>query len=127
MTDQYRGRQVLRQAKADTEALSLEQVDDMIRRGEKMTLVDVREGEEWRAGHLPGAIHVPRAWLEMQADDKLPDHDAPIVLYCAGGNRSALAARTLRELGYSNLRHMVRGFSGWRDGGFRVEMPHTWT
>ncbi len=127
MAKEKRGREILKAAKADIEPLTLEQVDEIIRQGEEMTLVDVREGEEWRAGHLPGAIHIPRAWLEMQVDEKLPEKSAPIVLYCAGGNRSALAGKTLKELGYTNLRHMIRGFSGWRDGGFKVVVPHTWT
>lgn len=127
MVDTKRGRDIVKQAKAEAEPLELEEVRDMIRRREPMTLVDVRESDEWRAGHLPGALHIPRAFLELQVDDKLPEKDAPLVLYCAGGNRSAMAARTLRDLGYSNLRHMVRGFSGWRDAGYEVEVPKQWT
>jgi sulfur-carrier protein adenylyltransferase/sulfurtransferase len=127
MAESKRGRDIVKQAKAEIEPLTLEQVDDMIRRHEPMTLVDVREGDEWRAGHLPGAIHIPRGYFELQVDEKLPDKDAPIVLYCAGGNRSAMSAKTLKELGYTDVRHMIRGFSGWRDGGFEVVQPKTWT
>ena len=127
MAESKRGRDIVKQAKAEIEPLTLEQVDDMIGRREPMTLVDVREGDEWRAGHLPGAIHIPRGYFELQVDEKLPDKDAPIVLYCAGGNRSAMSAKTLKELGYTNIRHMIRGFSGWRDGGFEVVQPKTWT
>ncbi len=127
MAESKRGRDIVKQAKAEIEPLTLEQVDDMIRQREPMTLVDVREGDEWRAGHLPGAIHIPRGYFELQVDEKLPDKDAPIVLYCAGGNRSAMSAKTLKELGYTDVRHMIRGFSGWRDGGFEVVQPKTWT
>src|SRR6476661_3411355 len=65
-------------------------------------LVDVREKDEFRAGYIPGATHVPRGFLEMQAEQKLPDKKAEIVVYCAGGTRSAFAAKSLAELGYEN-------------------------
>src|SRR2546422_9972478 len=99
MADSKRGRDIVKQAKAEIEPLTLEQVDDMIRRREPMTLVDVREGDEWRAGDLPRALHIPRGYFERQAGEKLPHKDAPPVLYCAAGHRSALAAKTLQELG----------------------------
>jgi rhodanese-related sulfurtransferase len=127
MADERRGREYVKQARSEIPPLDLEEVRDLIRRREPVTLVDVREGDEWRAGHLPGAVHIPRGFLELQVDEKLPDKDAPIVLYCAGGNRSAMAAKTLRDLGYTNLRHMIRGFSGWRDAGFDVVVPKSWT
>lgn len=127
MAEAIRGRDVVKQAKSEVEALDLEQVDRMIRHHDPMTLVDVREGDEWRAGHLPGAIHIPRAYLELRVDEAIPDKNAPVVLYCAGGNRSALAAKTMRELGYTDIRHMIRGFSGWRDGGFDIVVPRQWT
>src|SRR2546421_10853207 len=114
MAESKRGRDIVKQAKAEIEPLTLEQVRDMIRRHDPMTLVDVREGDEWRAGHLPGAIHIPRGFLELQVDEKLPDKDAPVVLYCAGGNRSAMAGRSLGGPGDTTVRHMIRGFSGWR-------------
>src|SRR4030081_2909658 len=129
MADSKRGRDIVKEAKAEVEPLTLEQVDDMIRRREPVTLVDVREGDEGRAGgaRRRAAIPTPRGDLELQVDEKLPDKDAPIVLYCAGGNRSAMSAKTLKELGYTDIRHMIRGFSGWRDGGFEVVQPKTWT
>lgn len=121
------GRELLKEAKRRAEGLEPEQVRELLSGGNRPAVVDVREGDEWRAGHLPGAIHVPRGFLELQIDDKLPDLDAPIVLYCAGGNRSALAAVTLEDLGYTKVRHMQRGFSGWRDSGFEVVVPKQWT
>src|SRR5437660_10156806 len=112
MMDSKRGRDIVKQAKAEVDPLTLEQVDDMIRRREPVTLVDVREGDEWRAGHLPGAIHIPRGYLELQVGEKPPAKDAPIVLYRAGGNRSAMSANTPKEPGYAALRHTVHGCAG---------------
>ena len=87
------------------------------------TLVDVREKDEYRLGYLPGAIHIPRGFLEMQAEQKLPDKNAEIVVYCAGGTRSAFAAKTLAELGYSNVLSANPGFVRWKDLRYPVEEP----
>jgi rhodanese-related sulfurtransferase len=87
------------------------------------TLVDVREKDEFRAGYIPGALHIPRAHLEMQAEQKLPDKKASVVLYCAGGTRSAFAARTLGELGYENVLSANPGFVRWKDLKYPVEKP----
>lgn len=121
------GRELVKEAKAEASGLTLEDVQGILRRREPVTLVDVREGDEWRAGHLPGAIHIPRAYLELQVDEKLPDKDAALLLYCAGGNRSAMAAKTLKELGYTDIRHMTRGYSAWRDAGYETVVPRKWT
>src|SRR5690349_14977454 len=80
-----------------------------------MVLLDVREKEEYRAGYIPGALSIPRAFLEMQIEQKVPDRSAPIVAYCAGGTRSAMAAKTLQELGYTNVESANPGFSRWKD------------
>ncbi|MGK3963042.1 molybdopterin-synthase adenylyltransferase MoeB [Sorangium sp. So ce1099] len=88
-----------------------------------MVLLDVREKEEYRAGFIPGALSIPRGFLEMQVEQKLPDKSAHIVAYCAGGTRSALAAKTLQELGYTNVESVNPGFSRWKDMSFPVEMP----
>ncbi len=127
MSERITGRDLVRQAREKSEGVDLERIHQMLANGETFTLVDVREGDEWRAGHLPGAVHIPRGYLELQVDQKLPDRDAPIVTYCAGGNRSAMAALTLEDLGYTNVRHMRRGFSGWREAGYRVVTPRQWT
>src|SRR5690349_2947940 len=88
-----------------------------------MVLLDVREKEEYRAGFIPGAISIPRAFLEMQVEQRVPDKSAHIVAYCAGGTRSALAAKTLQELGYTNVESANPGFSRWKDMAYPVEMP----
>ncbi len=86
-------------------------------------LVDVREKDEFRGGYIPGAVHLPRGFLEMQAESKLPDKQAEIVLYCAGGTRSAFAAKSLTELGYENVLSANPGFVRWKDMAYPVETP----
>src|SRR5690606_36996252 len=86
-------------------------------------LVDVREKDEFRAGYIPGAIHLPRGFLEMQAESKLPDRKAEIIVYCAGGTRSAFAAKSLTDLGYENVTSANPGFVRWKDLKYPVETP----
>lgn len=120
------GRELLFKAKMEVPELTPQEVERLARAG-KVKLVDVREGEEWRASHIPNAVHLPRAFLEMQAESVLPDKESPVVLYCGGGNRSALAAATLKQLGYSNVRHMSGGISSWRQAGLELVAPRQWT
>jgi molybdopterin/thiamine biosynthesis adenylyltransferase/rhodanese-related sulfurtransferase len=93
------------------------------RQEKPFTLVDVREKDEFRAGFIPGAVHIPRAHLEMQAEQKLPDKNAEIILYCAGGTRSAFAAKTLAEFGYTNVLSANPGFVRWKDLKYPIEEP----
>jgi len=90
---------------------------------DRPVLVDVREKDEFRAGYIPGAVHIPRGFLEMQAEQKLPNKGAEIVVYCAGGTRSAFAAKTLAELGYQDVTSANPGFVRWKDLKYPVEMP----
>src|SRR5580692_3395944 len=106
-----------------TKQVSLEELKRRIESGEKLTLLDVREKDEWRGGYIPGAVSLPRGFLEIQAEQKLPDKNARIVAYCAGGTRSALAAATLQELGYPNVETANPGFVRWKDVGYPVETP----
>jgi sulfur-carrier protein adenylyltransferase/sulfurtransferase len=87
------------------------------------TLIDVREQDEWVQGHIPGARWIPRGFLEIRIEDAVPDRDRPIVLYCAGGTRSALAARSLAELGYQNVKSMAGGFGAWKRAGLPFDVP----
>jgi sulfur-carrier protein adenylyltransferase/sulfurtransferase len=93
-----------------------EQVQDLIRAGD-VQLGDVREKDEWNAGHIVGAVHVPKSYLEQWAEDRLPEKDKTTILYCAGGVRSAMAADTLQKLGYQNVISMAGGFNRWKDSG----------
>jgi molybdopterin/thiamine biosynthesis adenylyltransferase/rhodanese-related sulfurtransferase len=87
--------------------------------------VDVREQDEWDEGAVPGAIHVPRGQLEQRIEGLVPDRSRPIVVYCAGGSRSAFAAKTLGELGYENVLNLAGGFTDWKRNGYPVETPQS--
>jgi sulfur-carrier protein adenylyltransferase/sulfurtransferase len=80
-------------------------------------VLDVREPDEHQQGAIPGAIHIPRGQLESNIEHKIADKDAPVVIYCAGGTRSAFAAKTMQELGYSDVVSMMGGFNRWKDEG----------
>jgi len=86
-------------------------------------LIDVREKEEWDEGHLPGALHIPRGFLEPRIEREIPDKNAPIVAYCAGGTRSAFAAKSLQELGYRNVASMAGGYGEWKNNGLPFVIP----
>jgi molybdopterin/thiamine biosynthesis adenylyltransferase/rhodanese-related sulfurtransferase len=106
-----------------TKQVSLDELKRLVDAKEKVTLVDVREKDEWRAGFIPGALSLPRSHLESQAEQKLPDKNARIITYCAGGNRSAFAAATLQQLGYTDVRTANPGFVRWKDLGFPIDAP----
>jgi rhodanese-related sulfurtransferase len=90
---------------------------------EKLTLVDVREDNEWARGHLPGAVHLGKGIIERDIEEALPDKDAPLVLYCGGGFRSALVADNLQKMGYTNVISMDGGWRGWTTAGYPIEKP----
>ncbi|HVJ87127.1 MAG TPA: rhodanese-like domain-containing protein [Caulifigura sp.] len=89
--------------------------------GEKFQLVDVREESEYAAGHLPGAMHIGKGVIERDVEKKIPDPATPVVLYCGGGFRSALAADNIQKMGYTNVISMDGGWSGWKEAGYPVE------
>lgn len=111
------------QIRQSVRTVSLEDVKSRLENKTPMVLVDVREKEEIRAGYIPGALSIPRGFLEMQIEQRVADKNAPVVLYCAGGTRSALAARTLHELGYTNVESVSPGFVRWKDLRYPIEMP----
>lgn len=85
--------------------------------GKQVHLIDVREKEEYREGHLPGAVSVPRGFLEMQIEEKVPDREAEVIAYCQGGTRSLIAAKILKDMGYANVVSMSGGFGAWKGAG----------
>src|SRR6266568_4138972 len=87
-------------------------------RGERFHLVDVREDSEWAKDHLPGAVHLGKGVIERDVEQRVPDLNAPVVLYCGGGYRSALAADNLQQMGYRNVLSMDGGIREWREKGF---------
>ena len=91
--------------------------------GKRPALIDVREPDEHAQGMIPGTLHIPRGFLELRIEGKVPDRGAPVVLYCASGTRSVLAARSLTELGYTNVVSLAGGFTGWKRAGLAWEQP----
>ncbi len=89
-------------------------------RDDSTIFLDVREPNEWNLGHIPGAIHIPRGQLEGKVE-ALVDRDKKVVIYCASGNRSALAADTMQQMGYSNVSSMSQGFNGWATSVGEIE------
>ena len=120
-------REMLRSVKSrirETDARGLEQA----RNGsEKPTVIDVRERDEVEQGIIPGAIHIPRGYLESRVEQYLPEYTTPVVVYCAAGNRSAFAAETLQQMGYQNVASLKGGFGAWKDGGFKFVLPRDLT
>jgi sulfur-carrier protein adenylyltransferase/sulfurtransferase len=114
-------RELLQQAKSEIEEVDASRVRELIDSGEPFVL-DVREQDEWDEGHVPGAIHIPRGNLESRVERAEPDRSRPIVVYCAAGNRSAFAAKTLEELGYEDVVSLAGGFTDWKRNGFPVEL-----
>ncbi len=118
------GAEVLRQIRSRIDEVDPAAVRDQITNG--AVVVDVREADEWSAGHIPGAKHVPKSYLESRIEGAAPDRSQHVILYCQSGNRSAWAARTLLEdLGYEHVESMTGGITLWKDRGYEVEVPRT--
>ena len=106
--------ELIDEAKQQIKEVTPEQVRDMQARNERVVYLDVREPNEWNLGRLPRAIHLPRGNLETKVESII-DRKQKVVIYCARGNRSALAALTMKQMGYENVASMARGFVGWAD------------
>jgi len=107
-------------ARARIREVSIDEVRAMQQAGEAFELGDVREQDEWRRGHLPGARHLGKGIIERDIESAVPEHDAPIVLYCGGGYRSALATDALQAMGYTRVASMWGGWRGWTEAGLPV-------
>ncbi len=118
---------LMAEARAVVPEWSIDKVRDELRSDRPYVLLDVREKEEYREGHLEGALSIPRGFLEIQVEEKVPDKSKPIIAYCAGGTRSLLAARHLRELGYDNVVSMTGGFSAWKGAGYTWRQDRQFT
>ena len=114
------GMDLINDAKTRIREVTPSQVREMLARGEKAVYLDVREPNEWNLGHLPGATHIPRGVLESSIEPRVP-RERKVVLYCASGNRSALAAETLGLMGYRDVASMAGGFRGWAESGGEIE------
>jgi sulfur-carrier protein adenylyltransferase/sulfurtransferase len=116
--------ELLRQVKSEIEEVDPSEVNELLQEG--VTIVDLREVDELASGMLPGAKHVPRSYLESRIEGVVSDRSAHVILYCASGNRSAYAARTLeQDLGYEHVESMAGGITLWKDRGYEVDVPRT--
>src|SRR3954447_14710434 len=121
------GAEYIKQVKADIDEIDPSAVSEVVG-ADGVVIVDVRESDEWDAGHIPGARFVTRGHLESRIEGAAPDRSQRVILYCATGNRSALAAKTLRdELGYEHVESMTGGYTLWKDRGYAVEVPRSFT
>ena len=109
------------EARAQIRQCTIADVKARLDSGERFELIDVREDNEWAAGHARGARHIGRGILERDVETLVPDKQAPIVLYCGGGYRSALAARDLGKMGYQQVISMDGGFRAWQEAGYPIE------
>jgi molybdopterin/thiamine biosynthesis adenylyltransferase/rhodanese-related sulfurtransferase len=107
---------ILDEARSQIKSVDIDEARRMMEKPGTV-LIDVREPDEWRQGHIPQAVGISRGFLELRIEEKVPDHKTPIIVQCASGTRSLLAARTLRELGYENIYNLTGGFNSWKDRG----------
>src|SRR6478735_4863584 len=117
-------RDLLKQAKSEIREIDTDTAESKL---DSATFLDVRELDEWEQGAIPGAVFIPRGHLESKVENSIPDHDTEVVIYCAGCNRSAFAAKTLEDLGYTNVVSMKGGFGRWKDQGRAWNTPATLT
>ena len=111
---------IMAEARKEIPEVSAQQVNELLKNnGKSPVLLDVRESDEWRQGHLEGALSLPRGFLEIKVETAVPNKDAPIIAYCAGGVRSLLAAKAMKEMGYQNVSSMAGGYAAWKNGGFK--------
>jgi sulfur-carrier protein adenylyltransferase/sulfurtransferase len=115
-------RELLEQTKREIDEVDASRARQLLEE-DSARAIDVREREEWDEGHLPGAAHVPRGHLESRIERASPAKDRPLVVYCASGNRSAFAAKTLEELGYEHVVSLAGGFTDWKRNGLPFEIP----
>ncbi|HEX3395026.1 MAG TPA: molybdopterin-synthase adenylyltransferase MoeB [Acidimicrobiales bacterium] len=118
-------RDLLAEAKTEIREVDTAEAERLTAERPGTVVLDVREADEYEQGALPDAVHIPRGFLESQVENRIADHDAPLVVYCAGGTRSAFAARTLGELGYTDVVSVAGGFNKWKNEGRSWTTPRT--
>ncbi len=119
-------REMLAEAKAAVREIDPAQAEQELS-ADKAVVLDVREPDEYEQGALPGAVHIPRGTLETSVEGRIPDKSSHLVVYCAGGTRSAFAAKTLQELGYTDVSSVIGGFNRWKDEGREWSTPQSLT
>lgn len=114
---------IVEDAKKRVRETTVDEVKSKLDRDEKFLLIDVREDNEYAKDHLPGAIHLGKGIIERDIEERVPDLNALMILYCGGGFRSALAADNLQKMGYTQVISMDGGIRGWREKGFPLTKP----
>jgi len=114
-------RELLQETKTEIEEVDAREAQEL----DGAAWIDVRRHDEWDEGYIPGSIHIPRGSLESRIESRVPDRSQPVVLYCASGERSAFAAKTLAELGYERPVSLVGGFTDWKRNGYEIALPRT--
>src|SRR5687767_7412951 len=117
-------RELLQHIKGEIDEIDASRARELVGEAEA-AVVDVRERDEWEEGHIPGAVHIPRGSLESRIESAVPDRSRTLVVYCAGGSRSAFTAKTLEELGYEHVLSLTGGFTDWKRNGFPFDIPRT--
>jgi rhodanese-related sulfurtransferase len=112
---------IVEESKKCVRETTVDEVKARLDRGDKFVLVDVREDNEWAKDHLPGTVHLGKGIIERDIEGKYPNLDTPLVLYCGGGFRSAMAADNLQKMGYTNVISMDGGIRQWRERGYPLE------
>ena len=113
--------ELVAEAKSRIREVTSDDVKHLVSEGTEVVIVDIRDESDWDAGRIPGAVHCPRGDLEQELPRALPDPDTPMVLYCGGGGKSALAADALQSMGYTDVASMAGGYRGWVASGGPVE------
>ncbi len=112
---------LVNQAKADIENITIEDYLELKKSQPNLVLIDVREQDEWNAGHFPDSVYMGKGVIERDIEAKYPDHNVKLVLYCGGGYRSALAAQALKKMGYNDAINLDGGWRRWNELGLPVE------
>jgi sulfur-carrier protein adenylyltransferase/sulfurtransferase len=112
--------EIMAEARKEIPEVTPQQVNELLAsNGKGQVLIDVREKDEWREGHLEDAVSLPRGFLEIKVESTVPDKNKPIIAYCAGGVRSLLAAKIMKEMGYQNVASMAGGYTAWKNAGYK--------
>jgi adenylyltransferase/sulfurtransferase len=120
-------KELMDEARRDVKEVSVQETKDLLQNNGKHLLLDVREKDEYREGHLEGALSLPRGFLELKVETTVPEKSTPIIAYCAGGVRSLLAAKALKEMGYQNVLSMSGGYGAWKNAGYKWVQDHQFT
>ena len=112
---------LVNESRARIRETNVTEVKKRLDAGESFTIIDVREDNEWSRGHIPGAVHLGRGIIERDIEDRFPERNVELVLYCGGGYRSAMSADNLQKMGYTNVSSMDGGWRGWTEAGYPTE------